>query len=232
MATSVLLAAFSMLFSYHGCEAFVPLFLQRVGLSSDELCGVRSTHLAAEDSAKNRFLESLDNQYDLNQSSVLRTQLLNDLIVDGNGLANPASNAAFAPVASGVWRVVYAPHITTIAGLFGGEFSVQYDLREDGTMTSHARYSFPIFNLFGYLSVSGTYGSVNNNVCRVDFDEAWIKVLDNDSFEQGPFPNIESVQDSLAKTIIRNVGRAAFIEPFAVFSCFVFGCRRLDCVQL
>ena len=136
MATSVLLAAFSMLFSYHGCEAFVPLFLQRVGLSSDELCDVRSTHLADEDSAKNRFLESLDNQYDLNQSSDLRTQLLNDLIVDGNGLANPGSNAAFAPVASGVWRVIYAPHITTIAGLFGGEFSVQYDLREDGTMTS------------------------------------------------------------------------------------------------
>ena len=68
-----------------------------------------------------------------------------------------------------------------------------------------------------YLTYICLNAPVNNNVCRVDFDKAWIKVLDNDSFEQGPFPNIESVQDSLAKTIIRNVGRAAFIEPFAVF---------------
>lgn len=58
---------------------------------------------------------------------------------------------------------------------------------------------------------------VNNEVCRVDFDEAWIRTFDDDAFEQGPYPNIESVPDGIAKTLIRNIGKALFIEPFAVF---------------
>ena len=115
----------------------------------------------------------------------------------------------------------------------------------------HARYNFPLFNLYGYLSVSGTYGSdeiclnycmnshsvpvsyllnryslllksckpkVNDDVCRVDFDEAWLRTFDNDdSFEEGPYPDVTSVPDSISKTLIRNIGRALFIEPFAVF---------------
>ena len=58
---------------------------------------------------------------------------------------------------------------------------------------------------------------VNNRVCRVDFDEAWIRSFDNDSFGQGPYPDIERVPDSIMKSLIRNIGRALFIEPFAVF---------------
>ena len=45
-----------------------------------------------------------------------------------------------------------------------------------------------------------------------------MKIFDNDnSFEQGPYPNIDSVPDGISKTLIRNIGRALFIEPFAVF---------------
>ena len=59
---------------------------------------------------------------------------------------------------------------------------------------------------------------VNDEVCRVDFDEAWMRTFDEEeSFGEGPFPNIESVPDSITKTLIRNIGRALFIEPFAVF---------------
>lgn len=59
---------------------------------------------------------------------------------------------------------------------------------------------------------------VNDQVCRVDFDEAWMKAFDDEnSFEQGPFPDIASVPDSISKSVIRNVGKALFIEPFAVF---------------
>ena len=60
---------------------------------------------------------------------------------------------------------------------------------------------------------------VNNEVCRVDFDEAWIRTFANndESTEQGPYPDIASVPDSISKILIRNIGRLLFIEPFAVF---------------
>jgi len=58
--------------------------------------------------------------------------------------------------------------------------------------------------------------SVNDNVCRVDFDEAWIRKCD-DSFNVQPYENIDSVPDSISKTLIRNMGKALFIEAFAVF---------------
>ena len=59
--------------------------------------------------------------------------------------------------------------------------------------------------------------SVNDNVCRVDFDEAWYRPFNHDSFADGPYPTIDSVPKSLSKSIIRQVGTALFIEPFAVF---------------
>mmetsp|Transcript_36789 Transcript_36789/g.88690 ORF Transcript_36789/g.88690 Transcript_36789/m.88690 type:complete len:250 (+) Transcript_36789:281-1030(+) len=169
--------------------------------------------------AKSSFLNSLDPTIGLiTPGSKPLTQQLTNIIESGNSLPNPGSQESFSKVANGVWRVVYAPHMTTMAGLARGKFSVEYELFEDGTIISHARYNFPLFNLYGYLSVSGTYGSVNDQVCRVDFNEAWIKQLgDGHSFEEGPYATIDSVPDSISKSIIRNAGRAAFIEPFAVF---------------
>ena len=59
--------------------------------------------------------------------------------------------------------------------------------------------------------------TVNDDVCRVDFDEAWIKILDDDTFEEQPYASIAEVPDSIVKTLIRNIGRAVFIEAFAIF---------------
>jgi hypothetical protein len=58
---------------------------------------------------------------------------------------------------------------------------------------------------------------VNNNVCRVDFDEAWYRPLSDDSFTVGPYATIKDVPESLSKNMIRQLGKALFIEPFAVF---------------
>eukprot|EP00978_Attheya_sp_CCMP212_P048271 scaffold495835_cov59-Attheya_sp.AAC.1 len=90
-----------------------------------------------------------------------------------------------------------------MAGLGGGEFDVQYTLNEDGTMVSHAKYDVPWLRQQGYLSVSGTYGSVSDTVCRVDFDETWVRQisppmdgrLDN-NYDDAPYQNIASVPDS------------------------------------
>lgn len=187
---------------------------------------------------KQNFLKSLDTLSMLNQASRERTELLNnmisekivtnDLIIPSTSskddiiptasLENPGLESTFSSVAPGTWKVVYAPHITTIAGLAGGKFDVQYTLFEDGTMTSHARYNFPVVGE-GYLSVSGTYGSVDNTVSRVDFDRAWIKPLSGKNSVQidEPYERLEDVPASSVKNIINNLGNAVFVDAFAIF---------------
>lgn len=58
---------------------------------------------------------------------------------------------------------------------------------------------------------------MNDDTCRVDFNEAWYRPSNDDLFREGPYPDIQSVPESLSKNTIRQVGKAFFIEPFAVF---------------
>ena len=44
-----------------------------------------------------------------------------------------------------------------------------------------------------------------------------MRSFDPESSDRGPYPEIGSVPDSVSKFLIRNIGRALFIEPFAVF---------------
>ena len=188
---------------------------------------------------KQMFLQSLDTLNTLNQGSKERTQLLNKMISEkvttkdlnnaltsgsGSGedgiiptasLENPGLESTFSSVAPGTWKVIYAPHITTIAGIAGGKFDVQYTCFNDGTMTSHARYNFPVIGE-GYLSVSGTYGSVDNIVSRVDFDTAWVKPFVGKSSD-GPYESLEDVPASPVKDIINSIGKAMFIDAVAIF---------------
>lgn len=191
---------------------------------------------------KAEFLLSLENDYSLNTPSKERTKLLNKMIESKAAIVNKnkqsrtsttssstgnPKNASFDPSSweswdvsqpYGTWKVIYAPHISTAAGLVGGQFNVEYILRDDGTMTSHAGYDFPIVGQ-GYLSVSGTFSSVNEEVCRVDFDRAWVRrrFRDSDVDDVGPFPAIETVPNSFSKSVIDTVGRALFLEEFSVF---------------
>mmetsp|Transcript_30087 Transcript_30087/g.61427 ORF Transcript_30087/g.61427 Transcript_30087/m.61427 type:complete len:179 (+) Transcript_30087:257-793(+) len=100
------------------------------------LIGAVSTQAVQSSTEKANFLESLELPFDLNPRSEGRTKLLNALMDGGGSFANPGSKETFELTAPGVWRVVYAPHMTIMTGLFQGELSVQYDLRDDGTMTS------------------------------------------------------------------------------------------------
>ena len=154
-------------------------------------------------------------------------------------LATAASNAddtaaaagtgtAEQQVAVGTWRVIYAPHMTTAMDLFRGRFDVSYELFSDRTIVSHAYYDFPIVGK-GYLSVSGTYGSVPNDATdtysRVDFNKAWVKSLSSSSESAAaaaavaakPYDSLEDVPDSFLKTAINEVGKRAFVESVAVF---------------
>ena len=126
------------------CGAFDPTFFRRHGtahvaetLTSVEKAGGaggrdrRMTTAAAATSAttlsttKADFVDSLDRPYDLNGEGAVRTSLLDDVIRGNDGLADPGSSESFASVAPGTWRVVYAPHMTAMSGLLGGELSVR-----------------------------------------------------------------------------------------------------------
>mmetsp|Transcript_9031 Transcript_9031/g.11652 ORF Transcript_9031/g.11652 Transcript_9031/m.11652 type:complete len:309 (-) Transcript_9031:537-1463(-) len=209
------------------------------------------------------FLESLDQLNTLNPASQQRTSLLNTMIqqktivddvknvkvnddidvTSSTSLKNPGDADSFSKVAQGTWKVIYAPHMTTISSLFNGSFDVSYSLdylddkqilRDDkricGIITSHAKYEFPIIGT-GYLSVSGTFGSLDDQVCRVDFDKAWVKplslgrmmaVTDKAKYQEKienekPFASLEQVPDGFVKDIVNEIGKYLFIESFALF---------------
>lgn len=171
--------------------------------------------------SKSTFLESLETLERLNVATKERTQMVRDLIND-NPTDQPGSTLGFQPFAAGTWSVVYAPHITTMSKLVGKGFSpVIYDLEADGTMVSHARFDvrLPILpqRWSGWLSVSGTYGSEDDDlVCRVDFDKAWIKWNSEDK-DDVPYDSLEDVPSSWEKSVIQTLGKFAFIESFSIF---------------
>jgi len=161
--------------------------------------------------------------------------------------ANPSPQLAV-----GTWKVIYAPHMTTLVQVFSGggggknhvsTLDVEYQLDADQTMVSHAYYhNFPFGIGSGYLSVSGTYGSIvhnnnpttNNNknkdadtavtsptyYSKVNFDKAWIKRLPaaaaGDAAPQ-PYATLDDVPESFVKTLINGIGQRAFIDDVAIF---------------
>jgi hypothetical protein len=105
-----------------------------------------------------------------------------------------------------------------MGSLVGGGFDpVLYILRPDGTMTSHARYTLPLLGS-GWLSVSGSYGSEDNNrICRVDFYRSWVTPDHNDNGDTDPVDSFEQVPDSISKVVIQGVGQLGFAKSVSVF---------------
>ena len=113
----LLLPAISALVS---CDAFAPTHNHRTRSQA-----LLSTAIKAKATTVDDFLNTLDAPPGkINARSETRTNLLNNVIAEG-GLPNPGSKESFMGVAPGMWRVCYAPHMTKMAGLFQGEFSVE-----------------------------------------------------------------------------------------------------------
>ena len=219
----------------HQGSAFIPFTSSTRTIKSRHY---RNQQMKMTTSDKGRFLESLDTTESLNLASTERTNLLqhmidkrvdvpsnqlkeeNDDASSSRSLERPGLQETFNIVSEGNWKVIYAPHMTTIAGLFGGKFDVQYLMYENEKMTSHAKYDFPIIGR-GYLSVSGTYSSVDENISRVDFDKAWVKPMlfsnENDDDKEEPYEALNDVPDGPIKALINSVGQTFFIEQFSVF---------------
>jgi hypothetical protein len=176
--------------------------------------------------SKRVLLENLDRPSSLNTPSRERTALVKALTVE-NSMESPGSTKSFSPVTAGTWSVVYAPHISTMGQ--GNLNPILYDLRQDGTIFSHARFHIPVIDKTGWLSVSGTYSSQDENrVSRVDFDKAWIKwnndndndaIIDNNNNNNcdKPYPTLDAVPASWEKSFIQTVGRLLFIDSVSVF---------------
>jgi hypothetical protein len=169
---------------------------------------------------KDILLQKLDDPQTFNSANKERTQLVADLTKE-NPVDAPGSTQSFAPLACGTWRIVYAPHIYTMGSLLQGSFDpVYYIMKPNGKMTSHARYNFPIIGS-GWLSVSGSYTSQDEeNACRVDFNKAWIKLIDkssDDPDDAEPFESLEAVPPSPWKDGIQALGKVFFIDAVSVF---------------
>ena len=200
-------------------------------------CRTITSSLWTLHSARETFLNSLTRLDTINDASKPRTEFLDLMIsekldVDVNTLlgsagvsdstlsaTNPGRLSSIMPIAPGVWKVVYAPHMTTIAKLAGNtQLDVQYIMHDDQSIESHAKFSnLPFLNAMIYLSVSGTYGTVSDTVCSVNWTDAWVKLIRDHDDEDAPYAQITDVPDSIVKTIITNIARLLFIQPFSVF---------------
>jgi hypothetical protein len=96
-----------------GCDAFI-----RSPQTIHQLQTQRYATSSVGAAAKSEFLESLKVPYNLNNNNPTRTELLQNLINSGSSLSNPGRAETFSSVAPGSWKVVYAPHMTIMAGLF------------------------------------------------------------------------------------------------------------------
>ena len=186
---------------------------------------------------KSSLLNDLDALDTLNEANAERTKRLNDMIrlksevpvpeVLRNpdradlSIEKPGLWDSMKPVAPGVWKVLYAPHMATISKLIGGgQLDVQYSLNDDGTLESHAKWKgfpwIPNDTESIYLSVSGAYGSESENECNVQWDQAWVKIVKKGE-DDIPYARVSDVPESLMKNAIIKIGRLMFIRPFSVF---------------
>jgi hypothetical protein len=198
------------------CRTFLVAFAVVLFPSTVHSFGVVPTEITVQVPASKRvLLDNLDRPASLNTPSRERTALLQSLTAE-NPMESPGSTKSFAPVASGTWSVVYAPHIYTLGQ---GNFNpILYDLRPDGTMFSHVHFNIPLIDKTGWLSVSGTYSSQDENrVSRVDFDKTWIKWNDDDNNDDKPYPTLDAVPASLEKTIVQAIGGLLFVDGVSVF---------------
>lgn len=178
--------------------------------------GVVPTEIAVQAPASKRILlENFDRPSSLNTPCKKRTAFLQALTAE-NPIESPGSTKSFAPIAAGTWSVVYAPHISTLGQ---GNFNpILYDLRPDGIMFSHVHFNIPLIDKTGWLSVSGTYSSQDENrVSRVDFDKTWIKWNGDEDNDDKPYPTLDAVPASLEKTIVQAIGRLLFVDGVSVF---------------
>lgn len=165
------------------------------------------------DSVKKAFFDSLDRPDGFNQASKTRTALMNEMTTE-NPTKRPGSISSFRDIAPGSWRIIYAPHISTLSSVVGGSFDpVLYDMNDDGfKIVSHAKYNFPVLGE-GWLSVSGIYDSMDNDrYCKVEFDRAWIGVGSKNKFD-----SIDDAPETWYKNIINSLGQLGFRKEFAVF---------------
>jgi len=204
--------------------------------------GASALSAPSPETARSAFLASLSTLATINDSSSSRTSLLDELIakkkevdvedyplghIDDQvaplSISKPGLWRSMQPVAEGTWKVIYAPHLAFGRDVLGGgDLDVSYLLKADGTLSSHAKWSnfpwIPSETKSIYLSVSGTYGSVSDNVCEVLWDKAWVRSVDKEGLTKDvPFDSLDDVPDSIPKNLINAMGKLFFIRPVSVF---------------
>lgn len=114
-----------------------------LNLASEKRTSLLNTMIDRKLEVENARELSINNSYIASSEIPIRTPPL----LSSRSLKHPGQLSTFSKVATGTWKVIYAPHMTKISGVFGGRFDVSYILYDDLTIESHARYVFvlPLF---------------------------------------------------------------------------------------
>eukprot|EP00316_Scyphosphaera_apsteinii_P016583 CAMPEP_0119343244 /NCGR_PEP_ID=MMETSP1333-20130426/106343_1 /TAXON_ID=418940 /ORGANISM="Scyphosphaera apsteinii, Strain RCC1455" /LENGTH=203 /DNA_ID=CAMNT_0007355625 /DNA_START=271 /DNA_END=879 /DNA_ORIENTATION=+ len=144
---------------------------------------------------------------------MMRLELLDSLLDQLcclNPTIQPGSTRSFAPIATGRWRVAFAPHIIKLSALGYVTFDpILYVLNAQGGIESNVQYKW-LGGVHGWLSTRGRYGSRDEDeVSFVEWDEAW--------WNPGAAVPTASPADGAFASIVSALGDAGFVSAFANF---------------
>jgi hypothetical protein len=130
-----------------------------------------------------------------------------------NPTPNPGLEMSFRSAAPGSWRVAYAPHIRRLSSVLGTRFDpIRYILSGDGGVVSNVKYDSSIFGR-GWLSASGSYGSIDATDTRISFDKFWWKILGGNDASPGTGPD-----DGDFSSLVQGIGSKGFGTCLCVHS--------------
>lgn len=143
---------------------------------------------------------------------------LNDAVVEElqklNPTSNPGAASSFERYAKGLWNVVYAPHITSIESILGVEFEVFYILDGKGQAISNVKFQHKPLRIDGWLNVKGSYGSIDNDRCTVQWDRVWC------DFEKQSPSKFDEVEKHWLPDLVQAIGTALFVDGVSRFPVY------------
>lgn len=152
-------------------------------------------------------------------SGSAREAAVNALLDQLEGLRDPTNEegAGFGAMATGSWRVAFAPHIAKLSGLAGAAFDpILYELdARTGGIESHVQYNAP-FRAKGWLSTRGGYGQrpkddgSSASVAFVEWAEAWWNPGSADAPSAGP-------AGGAFAPVVSAIAQRGFVPAFANF---------------
>ena len=163
---------------------------------------------------KNRIFQTLSSP-DLLKDAIKSSDYSNfDGIISKLKLEKPSSFKSLSKIATGCWKVKYAPHINILEKVLFTKFEVSYlfpNSLSPYSLISNVRYTSRLFGT-GHLNTAGKYEiTQDGKECRIVWDKIW---WDLNKDTPSTYKNVE---DHILQSAIQYIGKVAFIESVSKF---------------